>query len=217
MFRSRTLLRFSIIGCITTLFIGTLGVVFTFAAPVADQTVAVNNFSFTEQDITIEIGDTITWVNEQGRHNVVSTSGPVSFDSGEPQTGEWEFSVTFSQPGVYQYICEPHASSGMFGSITVLESVTEPTDTPTPTVAPTTAPVNTPTATMVVSPEVSPMPSVTKPPPVLSPTPAPTATLTPIPTQVIEPSPSPTLAATLDPTAIDEEIFLPMIYAPGTR
>ena len=82
-----------------------------------DVTVSVFNFGFSPDPVTIQVGDTITWENNQGFHNVVSTSGPESFSSGAPAGAGWSYSRTFTQPGTYTYICEVH--SNMQGTIIV--------------------------------------------------------------------------------------------------
>jgi plastocyanin len=87
-----------------------------------DVTVTVTNFSFTPQDVTITQGETITWENIDGNHNVNGSQAtfpdnPEGFFSGS--AGEdWTFSHTFTIPGFYDYRCDPHASF-MFGTVTV--------------------------------------------------------------------------------------------------
>ncbi len=89
------------------------------ATPVraADQAVAIEDFLFSPQDLTIEVGDTVTWTNlDSVSHTATSTSGPASFDSGFLAIGD-TFSFTFDTAGTYEYFCEPHPN--MIGSITV--------------------------------------------------------------------------------------------------
>jgi len=79
--------------------------------------VSVNVFSnfFSPSTVTIQVGDTVTWVNDnQGFHNVASDDG--SFRSGSP-SNQWTFSHTFNQAGVFGYECEVH--EGMTGTVTV--------------------------------------------------------------------------------------------------
>lgn len=78
---------------------------------------------FSPDDITIDLGDTVTWTNGGGSHNVNGTtatfpSNPESFTSGAVATG-WTFQHVFSIAGVYQYQCDPHAGLGMTGRVTV--------------------------------------------------------------------------------------------------
>lgn len=83
----------------------------------ADQAVAIEDFLFSPEDLTIEVGDTVTWTNlDSFSHTATSTSGPASFDSGNLATGD-TFSFTFDTAGTYEYFCEIHPN--MIGSITV--------------------------------------------------------------------------------------------------
>lgn len=58
------------------------------------------------------------WTGRGGTHNVVSTSG--AFTSGQLVDEEGHtYTSTFSNPGVYRYICNPHQSLGMKGVVFV--------------------------------------------------------------------------------------------------
>ena len=66
----------------------------------------------------IKVGQTITWTWAGGNHNLVSTQGVESFDSGfSSQTG-FTFSHTFTIVGTTSYVCTPHASD-MYGQVNV--------------------------------------------------------------------------------------------------
>ena len=69
------------------------------------------------QQIDIELGDTVewTWVGG-GRHNLVSTNGTESFNSGYGYEGK-TFSYTFNTEGSTDYVCTPH--DNMYGTINV--------------------------------------------------------------------------------------------------
>ncbi len=71
-------------------------------------------------ETTIEVGQTITWTWGSGRHNLRTTSGVESFDSGYSSDRGFQFSHTFSEVGTTSYVCDPH-SSDMFGTVTVTE------------------------------------------------------------------------------------------------
>ena len=75
------------------------------------------NMSSTNQQITIAVDDTVTWTWGSGTHNLRSTGGVEMFDSGYYGPG-YQFSHTFTVPGVTTYICDPHPNS-MFGTVTV--------------------------------------------------------------------------------------------------
>ena len=83
-----------------------------------------HNYSWTmqstNQQITIEAGDTVVWTWGSGTHNLRSTSGTESFDSGYFGSG-YQFSHTFNQQGVTNYTCDPHSS--MYGTVTVTASM----------------------------------------------------------------------------------------------
>ena len=71
-------------------------------------------------ELTINAGDTVTFVNnELPPHNVIFTDhdelshGDLAFTAGE------SFDVTFEQPGDYAFQCDPHAGAGMKGVIHV--------------------------------------------------------------------------------------------------
>jgi len=84
----------------------------------APNTVRVANFAFAPDALTVRVGDTVTWEFHQAGapHNVVSTSGPTSFNSGVPQ-GKGRFAYTFTQPGTYTYVCTVHPN--MRATVTV--------------------------------------------------------------------------------------------------
>jgi amicyanin len=87
--------------------------------------VAIADFAFAPATLTIQVGDTVTWTNGDAVvHTATSTSG--AFDSGDLDPGE-SYSITFTAPGTYDYLCTPHPS--MTGRI-VVESLTPPTAPP---------------------------------------------------------------------------------------
>ena len=78
------------------------------------------NMSSTNQQITIGVDDTVTWTWGSGTHNLRSTGGVETFDSGYHGSG-YQFSHTFTIPGVTTFICDPHPNS-MYGTITVTDT-----------------------------------------------------------------------------------------------
>lgn len=92
-------------------------------ARAATHTVAIADFAFAPATLTITAGDTVTWTNEDPVvHTATSTTG--AFDSGDLAEGE-SFSLTFTAPGTYAYLCTPHP--GMTGQITVVAAAPAPT------------------------------------------------------------------------------------------
>ena len=79
------------------------------------HTVVIKDFAFTPADIQINVGDSITWVNEDNaRHSATDLKG--AFDTGLLNKGQ-EVTMTFGGAGRFDYRCTPHAN--MRGTITV--------------------------------------------------------------------------------------------------
>ena len=74
-----------------------------------------------DQQLTIEVGDTVTWTWGSGTHNLEQTG-----DISEPGIAEGYFSSghvyshTFTTVGAHDYLCSPHPNT-MYGTITVTE------------------------------------------------------------------------------------------------
>jgi plastocyanin len=100
----------------------------------ADTTITGRDFFWEPRDVTIQVGDTVTWRNAQGFHNVMVGEERLN-QPGFPSDGAWNPppQKTFTAEGVYSYICEVHPD--MAGTITVGDPG-EPTPTPTPTPEP---------------------------------------------------------------------------------
>ncbi len=81
--------------------------------------------AFHPKTITIQPGDTVTWVNEAAEdHNIVSY--PDGFPKGaKPLSSPYlkkknqKWSHTFEQKGTFEYHCIPHLPMGMHGVIIV--------------------------------------------------------------------------------------------------
>ena len=86
------------------------------AATATEHVVTVSGSGFDPEDITIQGGDTITWTNDGGTHNVLADDA--SFTSGPPSSDAWEFSHILNEGGVYGYHCEQHPLAET-GTITV--------------------------------------------------------------------------------------------------
>jgi plastocyanin len=86
--------------------------------------VAITNYMFSPSTLTINQNDIVKWTCTQGTHNVNGTTGtfannPASFGT-TVKSATWNYSFPFTVPGKYDYQCDPHASMGMTGTITVL-------------------------------------------------------------------------------------------------
>jgi plastocyanin len=89
------------------------------AADAADYTIAIKDYAFAQKSLTVNVGDTVKWTNEDtAPHTVTTTSGPASFDSGNLSKGQ-SFSYTFTKAGTYDYYCAVHPD--MTAEITVVD------------------------------------------------------------------------------------------------
>ncbi len=93
--------------------------------------ITVNDNFFAPTDITIFVGETITWINNgNGFHNVNGTEAtfpgndPEFFYSGDPSNLDWSYSYTFNTPGTYDFQCDVHPIT-MTGTVTVLPAPSE--------------------------------------------------------------------------------------------
>jgi len=76
------------------------------SAPVNANAVAIQNFAFGPNAITVAAGTTVTWTNQDNEpHSVVMVDN--SFRSTPMDTGD-HFSHTFATPGQYRYFCGFH-------------------------------------------------------------------------------------------------------------
>ncbi len=66
--------------------------------------VSIKGFAFTPQEVTIKVGDTVTWTNEDAARHTV-TGG--AWDSGDLAQGQ-NYSRLFAQAGTYDYTCTYH-------------------------------------------------------------------------------------------------------------
>jgi LPXTG-motif cell wall-anchored protein len=85
------------------------------ASAAASSTVTIRNFAFSPESVTIDVGDTVTWTNQDSvEHSATADDG--SFDTDLLADGE-SGSHTFEEAGTFQYFCKPHPN--MKGTITV--------------------------------------------------------------------------------------------------
>jgi plastocyanin len=149
----------------------------------ATTTVAMQNLAFAPGSVTVSVGTTVTWTNQEPAaskipHTVTSDSN--AFKSAILNPGA-SFSFTFEKAGAFPYHCDVHPD--MHGTITVTAPATAtPTATrapPTPTPVPTAAP-NPPTATPTTPPS-TPIPGA----PTATPTVKPTPTIRPTTTAIV--------------------------------
>ncbi len=88
------------------------------APPVSENpTVHIRNMDFEADHVTIEAGDTVTWIWDDGDidHDVSGDGFKSEIQS------EGEFTYTFDDPGTFDYTCTLHPM--MKGRVTVVEAM----------------------------------------------------------------------------------------------
>ena len=76
------------------------------AAVAAGPTVKIDNFVFGPEALTVAVGTTVTWINQDDiPHTVVANDK--TFKSKVLDSDE-RFSFTFTKPGEYGYFCSLH-------------------------------------------------------------------------------------------------------------
>jgi plastocyanin len=174
-------------------------------ASAASFMVSEANFAFSPNTLTVQVGDTVTWKNNDASipH---TTQSDGNWNSGNMAPGA-TFSFTFNTPGTYSYYCAYHRGMGMVGTIIVMGAAMAPTNTAT--FVPSNTPIPQLTAT---STPVPPTGTATPMPPTSTATPlAPTATstFTPVPpTSTL--TATATRTATASPTATPTRVVLPV-------
>ncbi len=82
--------------------------------------------TFAPASLNIQVGDTVTWTNVGGFHNVAANDSSFRCaegcdgegGDGNPSSSAWSFSRTFDSPGVIGYVCELHSPT-MAGEVIV--------------------------------------------------------------------------------------------------
>ena len=87
-------------------------------------TVAVgadSGFVFAPANVTVDPGTTIVWewTGDGGGHNVVETEKV--FESELTNEAGHTFEHMFDDAGLFEYVCTPHQTQGMVGSVEVVE------------------------------------------------------------------------------------------------
>jgi plastocyanin len=89
------------------------------------RTIQVRNNEFDPSVITINVGETVTWVwasSSIGPHNVQPDDGVTPGRSGNVENGPKTYSFTFNQIGDFRYFCQSHGGLngvGMAGRVIV--------------------------------------------------------------------------------------------------
>ena len=101
-------------------------ILFTFSSIATNHVVNTQGMTFSPSNITITVGDSVTFNNTGGVHNVNGTTqtfpqNPESF--GNNLGSGWTYVHVFTTSGLYDYQCDPHIP-GMVGTIQVNPSNT---------------------------------------------------------------------------------------------
>lgn len=88
------------------------------------------DLTFTPAAITIYQGDTISFENAGGVHNVHADNNRFICSvncttNNAPSDAAWRANVQFNQPGTFGYYCDAHGdlSGGMRGAVTVIDRI----------------------------------------------------------------------------------------------
>jgi len=98
---------------------------------------ATSSLTFTPSTVTINAGDTVTFKNGGGFHNVASDTGLFrcangcdgAGGNGNLSSAAWTATVTFNNPGTFGYFCEQHGGPngvGMSGKVIVNGGMASP-------------------------------------------------------------------------------------------
>ncbi|MGQ0467787.1 MAG: cupredoxin domain-containing protein [Sporichthyaceae bacterium] len=98
------------------------------SAKAAATKVPIEKNAFTVKDLTVAVGQVVTWTNLDTKpHSVNTTKAPERFDSPLFKQGE-SWSYTFKTVGAYDYYCAVHPD--MLGKVTVVEKAAPPAKSP---------------------------------------------------------------------------------------
>jgi len=91
-----------------------------------EETVGVSvgagaGFEFAPANVVVDVGTTVVWewTGAGGGHNVVDTEG--TFESELVAEEGHTFEHAFAEPGLFEYVCTPHQTRGMVGTVDVVE------------------------------------------------------------------------------------------------
>ena len=87
------------------------------APPVATNSVSIQNFDFSPTAITVPVGTTVTWTNNDIEQHTV-TARDKAFNS-DAIANEKTFTFTFDKAGSFEYFCQIHPH--MVGTVVVTD------------------------------------------------------------------------------------------------
>ncbi len=77
---------------------------------------------FSEDIIQVAPGAVITWLATDKGHNVQFIDGPDGVELAKKTKVSHDVTLTLNDPGIYVYVCTPHASTGMLALVVVGEA-----------------------------------------------------------------------------------------------
>ncbi|MFI6363362.1 plastocyanin/azurin family copper-binding protein [Nocardia sp. NPDC050630] len=83
----------------------------------AAVTVDVTDMKFSPADVTVKVGETVTWKFKDSVPHTVQGIGDKAMGINSPIFDKGEWSYTFFAPGTYRYLCSLHPQ--MRGTVTV--------------------------------------------------------------------------------------------------
>jgi len=90
------------------------------SAAVATNTVEIKDYAYSPKNITVKVGTTVTWTNQDSvKHDVMSDNNSAEAPSSELLAKGESYSFTFTKAGTYNVHCTPHPY--MKATITVTE------------------------------------------------------------------------------------------------
>ena len=95
-------------------------------ATAADGTVTIASLAFDPGTVTVDVGDSVTWSNQD---QIAHTASGGSFDTGVIGASG-QATVTFDAAGTFAYVCAIHPE--MQGTVIVEAAAPAPTPTPPP-------------------------------------------------------------------------------------
>lgn len=89
-------------------------------SPAQIHTITQTGFSFSPQNLTVNVGDTIRWQWTSGAHTTTSVTVPAGaapWDAPLSNSSQ-QFQYVVTTAGTYSYVCVPHQGMGMTGTFT---------------------------------------------------------------------------------------------------
>jgi plastocyanin len=84
------------------------------------------SYAYEPAEITVSVGDTVTWNWDSRNHNIVVSEQPddaswsgTEGDAATAYDAPHTYEYTFDAPGTYEYYCQPHEGLGMAGTVVV--------------------------------------------------------------------------------------------------